>query len=219
MPDAYIFDLDGTLADSYRALAASLNYVRAAAGLAPLSVAEVRRLVGEGRRRLLAKGAPGMPVEDAIALFADHHPSVVTQETKLLPGARTVLRTLSRRGRKIALASNKPGEYCTTILRHFGLDGIVRQVWDPQRAGAPKPDPAMLLAAVHSLDASPGDAVYVGDMVIDVDVARRAGLPVWTVATGGSTIGELRDARPDRLLRRLSEILDLDEGGQTAVGA
>lgn len=210
MPTAYIFDLDGTLVDSYRALAASLNYVRAMAGLPPLPVATVRRLVGEGLRRLVEKGAPGLPAEQAVAWFRDHHPSVLAEGTTVLPGVRKVLRTLSARGRRVALASNKPGDYCAGILRHFDLDRYVHQIWDPERAGAPKPDPAMLTAAARSLNAPPGDAAYIGDMVIDVTVARRAGLTVWAVATGGSSLEELRAAGPDRLLRRLSEVLELD---------
>ena len=210
MPGAYIFDLDGTLVDSYRALAASVNYVRAMAGLPPLTVPAVRRIVGGGLQHLVESCVPGFPVEQAVACFREHHPSVISEGTRLLPGARAVLRTLAGRGRRIALASNKPGDYCARILEFCDLARHVDEIWDPIRAGAPKPDPAMLLGAARSLGASNGGAVYVGDMVIDITVARSAGLPVWVVATGGSTLDELRTAAPDRLLQRLTDIVELD---------
>ena len=50
---AVLFDFDGTLADSYAAIASSVNHVRLQRGLPPLTIAEVTRFVGRGPEYLL----------------------------------------------------------------------------------------------------------------------------------------------------------------------
>ncbi len=213
MTRAYIFDLDGTLVDGYEALAASLNFVRAAAGLPPLDVDTVRRMVGGGLKRLLTAGAPGIPLDAALELFYMHHPSVIRSGTKLLPEAREVVEQLSRRKRPMAVASNKPEIFTRRILGEFGMDRFFGEIVGPERAGAPKPDPAMVLLAARSLGVDPAAVVYVGDMLYDIRVARAAGARVWVVPTGGNTPEELRAAQPDAVLGRLSDLLDRDRDG------
>ena len=212
MSRGYIFDLDGTLADSYAALTASINFARAAAALPPLDVDALHRMVGRGLRNLVRVGVPGMDEDRAISLFTEHHPSVVVSGTRLLPGARDVLTELGRRGLPVAIASNKPDRFTREIVDAFDLADTVAEIWGPDRAGAPKPDPAMLVGAAESLGLSDGGAVYVGDMTIDVEVGRAAGLPVWAVPSGGSSPEELRAAGPDVLLTDLHDLLRHDEG-------
>src|SRR5580658_4310094 len=90
-PAAVLFDLDGTLIDSYPAIAASVNHVRALHKLPPLSVAEVTQHVGRGVVYLLDKSVGlGDPTANAAA-YKEHHPSVLREGTRLLPGAREVL--------------------------------------------------------------------------------------------------------------------------------
>src|SRR5438309_5498225 len=84
---AVLFDFDGTLADSYAAIAASVNHVRAGYGLLPLPVAEVRRHVGRGPEYLLAHTVPGGdPARDG-RTYRAHHPQIMHQLTRLMPGA------------------------------------------------------------------------------------------------------------------------------------
>src|SRR5438034_11292295 len=81
-----IFDFDGTLADSYDAIAASVNHVRAQHQLQPLSEPEVRRHVGRGLPYLLRQTVPNTDLERDAALYRAHHPSVLERMTRLLPG-------------------------------------------------------------------------------------------------------------------------------------
>ncbi len=84
---AVLFDFDGTLADSYAAIAASINHVRAVKGLPPLTVPDVRRHVGRGPEYLLAQTVPGASFERDWPIYRAHHPSVMASHTHLLPGA------------------------------------------------------------------------------------------------------------------------------------
>src|SRR5205814_932669 len=82
-----LFDFDGTLADSYPAITASVNHVRSLYGLPPLPEAEVRRHVGRGAAYLLDKTVPRGGLAANVEAYRAHHPSVLQSGTSLLPGA------------------------------------------------------------------------------------------------------------------------------------
>src|SRR5436309_15463894 len=93
---AVLFDFDGTLADSYPAITASVNHVRAAHGLPPLSEPEVRRHVGRGGSYLIEHTVGTGSVEADLARYKAHHPSVMLSGTHPLPGAREAVAALKR---------------------------------------------------------------------------------------------------------------------------
>ena len=71
---AVIFDFDGTLADSYAAITASVNHIRAARQLPPLEISQVRPHVGRGLPYLLQNCVPGTDIERDATLYRAHHP-------------------------------------------------------------------------------------------------------------------------------------------------
>lgn len=204
---AVLFDFDGTLADSYPAIAASVNHVRAGRGLPPLSVEEVKRHVGRGPEYLLAHTVPGGDLAVDIPCYRAHHPSVMVAGTQLLPGAANVIQSLHRAGKRIGLCSNKPRLFSHDLLRHLNLADYFSVILGPEDVPRPKPAPDMLLTAVARLGLSNAEALYVGDMVVDVETARAAGLTVWVVPTGSNIRAELETARPDRLLENLADLI------------
>jgi phosphoglycolate phosphatase len=204
---AFLFDFDGTLADSYDAIAASVNHVRSRYGLPPLPVAEVKCHVGRGPDYLLEHTVPGgNPARDVLAYRA-HHPSVMHSMTRLLPGAADLLVTLHRLGKRIGLCSNKPQRFSRDLLAHLGLADYFDVILGPEDVGRPKPAPDMLLRALRVLDVSATDVLYVGDMTVDIQTARAACVTVWVVPTGSEERTVLEEARPDRLLASLREMV------------
>src|SRR5207237_1076666 len=84
---AIIFDFDGTLVDSYPAITASVNHVRAAHQLPPLAEPEVRRCVGRGPAYLLEHTVGGTNLDQDMALYRAHHPSFLRSGPHLPPAA------------------------------------------------------------------------------------------------------------------------------------
>ena len=76
----------------------------------------------------------------------------------------------------------------------------------PEDVAHPKPAPDMLLAAIERLAVPSSLALDVGDMVVDIQTARAAGLRVWIVATGSDLPLTLVNAQPDRLFSSLPEL-------------
>jgi phosphoglycolate phosphatase len=206
IPRAVIFDFDGTLADSYDAITASVNHVRVANGLPVLPEAEIKKHVGRGLEKLLADLLPGTDVTRNVALYREHHVAVMHDRTRLLPGVRQAVGALKRAGRKLAVCSNKKVEFTRDLLDSLDLAPFFDVVLGPDDVPRPKPAPDMLLAALRRLGVTPGEALYVGDMDVDVQTARAAGLPVWVVPTGSADRATLEAARPDRLIEGLDEL-------------
>jgi phosphoglycolate phosphatase len=207
---AVLFDFDGTLADSFGAITASLNHVRASYGLPPLPEEVVRRYVGWGLPQFMADLVPQAPNAEAVARYREHHPTVMLTETKLLPGVAETLPELHRRGLRLGVCSNKRVEFTRRIAAAFGLAPLFGAVLGPDDVGGvPKPNPSMLLEALRRLEVSAGESVYVGDMAIDVQAGRAAGVPVWLVPGGAVGPEAAAAAGPDRLLGGFAELLDL----------
>lgn len=203
-----VFDLDGTLVDSYAAIAVSLNAARAHFGLPALEEALVRRRVGRGLEVLVGELVGPDRVEAGVALFRERYARVFAEMTHPLPGVPATLRHLARAGIRMSVASNKPARFSVPILSEMGLLSLFDTVQGPDLAGATKPDPAMIRACLAEMRVGPDEAVYVGDMALDVRSAGAAGLPVVLVPGGSAPESELRQTG-QTVLASLNGLIDL----------
>lgn len=203
---AVIFDFDGTLVDSYPAITASVNHVRQRLGLGPMPESEVRRHVGRGPEHLMKMTVPGSDFASTWPVYRAHHPTVMLAHTRLLPGAAACLQALARAGLGLAICSNKPRDFTRQLVDHLGLAGLIRVIVGPEDAARPKPAPDMLRVALARLGVAASEALYVGDMRVDIETARAAGVAVWAVPTGSDERAALEAAGPDRLLNSLAEL-------------
>ncbi len=208
-PRAVVFDLDGTLVDAYAAIHESLGVVLAAFGRPPVTRDETRRMVGHGLEMLVAKAVGDENVAEGVRLFRERYERVGLEGTRLLPGAESVTRSLFERGIRLAIASNKPARFTRPLLEAFGLSGRFGFVAGPDDGFPPKPAPQMIFMALATLGVSGRDAVFVGDMPVDIATARAAQLPIIALPTGSATRKELEACSPDAIVENLEALLPL----------
>lgn len=205
-PRAVLFDFDGTLADSYAAIASSVNHVRTLNGYPPLPVGEVKRHVGHGAAHLLRHTVPDVDLEPALQAYRVHHASIMKPLTHLLPGAADALNFLHARHVRLGVCSNKPSAFTRELLTYLDVVNFFDVVLGPEDVPSLKPAPDMLLAALQRLNVVAKDVLYVGDMTVDVQTARAAGAPVWVVCTGSDPRHAIEAAHPDKILDSLTEL-------------
>lgn len=206
---AAVFDLDGTLLDSYVGIHDALSAVLEHFERPPVTVEESRRLVGHGLEALVAKVLPEELRAEGAQRFRFRYKVNAPKLTRLMPDAELVVAELWRRGVKLSIASNKPAVFSRQLLAGFGLEELFAFVGGPDLGFPEKPDPSMVLAALEAMGTTAATTLFVGDMTVDVATARAAGLPVSVVPLGSSTREELAAMRPDYLLPALADVLAL----------
>jgi 2-phosphoglycolate phosphatase len=208
-PRAVIFDLDGTLVDAYAAIHESIGVVLEAFGRPPITRDETRRMVGHGLEVLVAKAVGEENVAEGVRLFRERYERVGLESTRLLPGAELVTRRLFEKGIRLAIASNKPARFTRPLLEAFGLSSRFGFVAGPDDGFPPKPAPHMVFMALATLSVPALEAVFVGDMPIDVATARAAQLSIIALPSGSATRIELEACSPDAIVENLEELLPL----------
>ena len=192
-----VFDLDGTLIDSARDIAAAANATLAEVGAEPLSVDEARSFVGAGAVVFVERMARARALPDAAPLvprFVHHYESAV-HDTVIYPGVEGALSALKIAGHRFGLCTNKPAKPTQAVLAHLGWDTLFDTVFTGDSLPQRKPDPAPLRAAFEAL--SEGTMIYVGDSEVDAETADRAGVPFLLYTPGYRTtpVAQLVHAR------------------------
>ncbi|MUL28278.1 HAD family hydrolase [Prevotella sp. A2879] len=185
--DTYIFDLDGTLLSSLEDLAASTNYALRWAGMPERTLEEVRMFVGNGVKLLMERAIPdgqqNPRFEEVYAKFREHYLKHNLDRTHPYDGVLELLAELKRRGKKLAIVSNKFYAATQDLAHHFFADTIEVAIGERENIRK-KPAPDTVLEALRQLGASKDGAVYIGDSDVDVMTAKNSGLPCISVLWG-----------------------------------
>lgn len=209
-----LFDLDGTLVDSYEALSNAINFAREEHGLPELPSGAIRSLVGDGLEILLQRVfAPGAVPAQAKSKFESKYDELCCAQSVTLDDVEPTLEALQKLGIRMAVCTNKPTAFSRKILDYLGLSRFFDAVVGPDLAGARKPQREHVLTTLEAAGGTASQALFVGDMTIDIAAARNGGLPVAVIATGSSSADALREANPDYFLDRFSDLVKIVRNG------
>ncbi len=203
-----IFDLDGTLIDSYDAIYISFLHAYQAMNLPPLPYEEVKKVVGYGMRSTFRDLLGEAHVSRALSLFRQKYEEVFRAKTHLLPDARQVLEALFARGIRMAIATNKFGRFSREIFQHFGMEGLFAAILGDDDVSQNKPHPEILYRALEKMGLKKEDVVFIGDSLIDIQTGSNGGIRVFAVPSGVCSREELEEARPAAVLHRLADLLN-----------
>ncbi|NTV29512.1 MAG: HAD-IA family hydrolase [Candidatus Omnitrophica bacterium] len=201
-----IFDLDGTLVDAYGAIADSINFMMRKMGREPKSLRTVKRAVGWGVDTLVRSFIEPERAAEALAIFRSHHDKRLRRNIRLLPGVKSLLPYLKKQGYVLAIASNRPTVFCHIILRALKIDHFFDLVICGDAVKRAKPYPDMIHKILRSTRVRPKEAVYVGDMSVDILCGRRARVHTVGIPTGSCTRREVEDAGPEIMIERISQL-------------
>lgn len=183
----YIFDLDGTLLNTLTDLAASTNYALRTHGLPEHTFEDIRWFVGNGVKKLIERAVPdgldNPKFSEVYDTFRKHYMIHSLDSTNPYPGVMEMLAELKRRGKRIAVVSNKFYAATQELCRHF-FGGYVEVAIGERENICKKPAPDTVVEALRQLGADGTDAVYIGDSEVDIETARNSGLPCISVLWG-----------------------------------
>ena len=185
--ETYVFDLDGTLLETLKDLAASTNFALRQYDMPEHSIDDVRMFVGNGVKKLMERAIPNgldnPKFEEVYATFRQHYLNHNLDTTKPYDGIPELLRELKGRGKKLAIVSNKFYAATQDLARHFFPDTIKVAIGERENIKK-KPAPDTVVEALRQLGVSKEEAVYIGDSDVDIMTARNSGLPCASVLWG-----------------------------------
>jgi HAD superfamily hydrolase (TIGR01509 family) len=212
-PGAILFDVDGTLIDTYRLyLEAYRRALRPYLGYAPPDEEFIARRPSSERRFL----ADWIGSENAAACHAAmcrHYEELHGALCEgIYDGVREMLGSLRSAGIPIGVVTGKGRDAWLVTQAELGLGDFGVVVTDDD-VTEPKPHPDGLLGAAAALAVAPPEVVYVGDSPADLEAGRRAGMRVGAALWPKTAPGEreaflamVRDHRPDWAFDRPAEV-------------
>ena len=206
-----LFDLDGTLVDSRKAVAACYAQVfkeRLGMDFPPPGI-ETGDIYAIRPVELFARFAPER-VDELHQAYQDGYPAAAAQWLTVFDGADRLIHGLVKAGRRPSLVTNKGLARTLIDLARAGIDtqwfdAIVAAEDTAER----KPHPAPILLGLQRAGADATDAIYVGDGPQDVLAARACGMPVIGLTYGFYPAQALAKLEPDALAHSMDELAQL----------
>jgi len=204
-----VFDLDGTLVDSFEDIARAANHALVRLGHPAVPTEKVRMRVGHGLENLIRGFLPGAD-PDSIArgmrLVTEFYRDHPADASFLYPGVPEALDEMGQTGVVRVVLSNKVDSVVQAIARILDLTERTEEVWGHRNGFPLKPDPASLLHILEKYTCRPQDCLVVGDSTPDAELARNAEARFCAV-TWGLTPKEKWDLRKgEQLVERAEDL-------------
>jgi len=177
---AVLFDLDGTFADTAPDLAAALNHTRAARNLPPLPLDVIKPQASHGSRGLLKLGfgiEPDAADYNTLRdIFLDYYERHICVHTRLFTGMAELVAALEQRGIRWGIVTNKPHRYTVPLMQTLGYAERAACLISGDTCARAKPYPDPLLKACEIIGVTPGQCLYLGDDLRDMQAANAAAM-------------------------------------------
>ncbi|MFH0373765.1 HAD-IA family hydrolase [Streptococcus sp. P25B114] len=176
MKPTFIWDLDGTLLDSYEAILAGIQETYEQYKL-PFDREEVRKFILRySVKDLLVRDAQKYG-KDLVQLNQARANSLREKNTaiQLMEGAREVLEWTVQEGIQNFIYTHK-SDNAFQVLEDLGVDHYFTEILTSDSGFARKPAPEALLYLIEKYDLDKSTTYYVGDRLLDVETALAAGI-------------------------------------------
>ena len=202
-----VFDFDGTLVDTKKDIADSVNRTLKELELRTLDREVLYTFIGKGVNHLMTRSLEGTGCDDlprAIDAFMKHYEAHMMDQTGLFPNCRETLEHFFHKENTIL--SNKPTRFITQILDALDCRAPFSTIIGGDRMPAKKPDPGGLHHILEQHRVRPEETLMIGDSLVDIATGKRAGVKTCGVTYGHAGRESLETAQPDWIIDDLSEL-------------
>ena len=212
-PKLIIFDFDGTLCDTRKNIVIAFRATMERLGLPMRSEEACAATIGltlfDGFRALYPEfddAEAQHAVDTYRAIFAERRRELMPE---LFPKVRETLDTLYNNGYVLTIASSRLSDSLMLFLREHRIDHYFSYVVGSDSVERHKPDAEPTLKTLRELGVEPTEAIVVGDMPVDVLMARNAAVRSVGVTWGNASCEELAEAKADYIIDGIEELLPI----------
>ncbi len=208
--DNYIFDFDGTLADTKKCGEVATQSAFKACGLTEPSSKEITHYMGIPIEESFLKLAD-RPLDEAalaklIDTFRHTYQSIEKDYIYEFAGITEAITSLYNQGKKLFVVSSKKSDVLERNLSAIGLNHLITEAVGSDQVSAYKPNPEGIHTIVQRYNLNSQQTVYIGDSTFDVEMAQHAGVPSAALTWGAHDARSLLHSNPDFIINDPSEI-------------
>jgi HAD superfamily hydrolase (TIGR01662 family) len=216
-----IFDIDGTLVDSFPVYCSAFNRGIQQYNLGPVSsrflIDALKRSSNllEVFRKVFPPGTDEALIERCRKEILELFMKAEVEEVKLFPGVRELFKNLRDKGIRIGVATGRTSlpEKEWERFKRYGLDAFIDSIVTSREVEKRKPAPNAILECANRLKIPTENCVVVGDTEADIMASRSAGAIAVAVSTGEDDHALLERENPEFLFKTLVEF-DMFLSGQ-----
>ncbi|MFQ6083886.1 MAG: HAD family hydrolase [Candidatus Aminicenantia bacterium] len=200
-----IFDLDGTIINSYSMTLEYLGYVLKKYGNIELSPEEISQLFGPSEKMIFQKLINPEEVEacyqEYFNLFADH-----IEKINLFDGFPEILNFLHYDQKKLAIFTGRGRELTKFILEKKQIIDYFETIVTSEAVPNYKPKPDGVLKTCSLLNIPPSKVLHIGDSSLGILSGKNAGAVTGAALWGTLNRQKLIETDPDYLFPHPEEI-------------
>ena len=215
-PRLLVFDLDGTLVNTFHDIACAANHALEQMGRPSIGVETIIPLVGGGGRNLMIKclndpGASEKEIDTAFAAWKTYYADHLYDFSQPYPGAVQALTELRQRGIRLAVLSNKWHALTQGVLVGLDLAPLLDAIQGQESDKPIKPDPTLLFDLMRRSESTPETTWMIGDGDADILVAKNAGIGSIGVSWGVHPANKLHSLGANVVVESFQELIALFE--------
>lgn len=205
--DIIFFDVDGTLVDARSDIVAAINHTLRQLGFPEKPFDEIVSYIGTGVRDLIRQSVPSR--DDAVLargveIFGDYYVKHAADKCVLYPHVRETLEYFAAK-RKI-IVTNRFSSFADATLRGLGIRDYFEYVLGGDDEGCLKPKACSIQRVDAALDFKSTPSIMVGDMAIDIQTGKNAGIATCWATYGLGKLEDMEGLKPDYVINDLAEL-------------
>ena len=208
---AVIFDMDGTLLNTYEDLANAVNYGLEKSGFPTHDAEKYKYFCGNGTDVMITRALPTEHRDEETLkkvreLYFEYYNAHSGECTRPYDGIPELLTELRAKGIKLGVVSNKIDFMTQIVAKEYF--GDVFDCVTGQRVGVPiKPDPAMVFEVMKTFGVTADECIFVGDSDVDALTGKNSGAFMVGVLWGFRDERELMENGADVVISEPSQLL------------
>lgn len=208
----FIFDLDGTLADTIPELNRAMNVTRARFGLGPIGYEDVKYGINNGPRmfvkRTFPEGTDEKTIDEATEWYIKDYEDYYMDTKTAFAGMVETIANMRAAGCRVAVLTNKAHVAAELLVKQIFGEGVFDPIWGVKDKPL-KPDPDAALEIAKMFGASPDEMCFVGDSHIDMQTGVNAGMHPIGVSFGYKPVEVLRENGAEFIADTPEEIFEI----------
>ncbi len=215
MKKYFLFDLDGTITDPKVGITSCVQYALHSLGMEEPDRDKLEAFIGPPLKDSFMEfyGMDSEKAEEAVAKYRERFSDKGLFENEIYPGMARMLKILSEKGFRLAVASSKPTVYVERILKHFGIRQYFKVVVGSELDGSRTKKEEVVGEALKQLFGHKPilfqEVYMIGDRKFDVEGARAMRVESIGVTYGYGGMEELRSAHADYIVESVEQLQDL----------